>query len=133
MLAARQSLAWLREPELQETGGASAFFAAIGRGDVGGLLAVLAPEVELRARGPEGTAVIRGAREVAGRATMGARPRPDALAHPALIDGVPGVLITVGGRPVMVMAFTVADGAITEIRTRTDPDRLAQVIPSWIA
>jgi RNA polymerase sigma factor (sigma-70 family) len=109
-----------------------AFLAAVGRGDLAGLLAILAPEVELRARGPERTAVVRGAREVAGRATMAARPRPDARAHPALIDGVPGILITVGGRPVMIMAFTVADGAITAIRTLTDPDRLAQVVPSWV-
>ena len=52
-----------------------------------------------------------------------------------LINGVPGILITVGGRPVMVMvmAFTVADGAITAIRTLTDADRLAQVVPSWVA
>jgi RNA polymerase sigma factor (sigma-70 family) len=110
-----------------------AFVAAVGRGDLAGLLAVLAPEVELRARGPEGTVVVRGAGEVAGRATMAARPRPDARAHPAVIDGVPGILVMVSGRPVMVMAFTVADGAITAIRTLTDPDRLAQVVPSWVA
>jgi RNA polymerase sigma-70 factor (ECF subfamily) len=110
-----------------------AFLAAVGQGDLAGLLAVLAPEVELRARGPEKTVVVRGAGEVAGRATMAARPRLDTLAHPALIDGDPGVLITVGGRPVMVMAFTVADGAITAIRTLTDADRLAQVVPSWVA
>jgi RNA polymerase sigma factor (sigma-70 family) len=102
-----------------------AFVAAVGRGDLAGLLAVLAPEVELRARGPEGTIVVRGAGEVAGRATMAARPRPEARAHPAVIDGVPGILVMVSGRPVMVMAFTVADGAITAICTLTDPDRLA--------
>jgi RNA polymerase sigma factor (sigma-70 family) len=110
-----------------------AFVAAVGRGDLAGLLAVLAPEVELRARGPEGTIVVRGAGEVAGRATMAARPRPEVRAHPAVIDGVPGILVTVSGRPVMVMAFTVADGAITAIRTLTDRDRLAQVVPSWVA
>jgi RNA polymerase sigma factor (sigma-70 family) len=110
-----------------------AFVAAVGRGDLAGLLAVLAPEVELRARGPEGTIVVRGAGEVAGRATMAARPRPEARAHPAVIDGVAGILVMVSGRPVMVMAFTVADGAITAIRTLTDPDRLAQVVPSWVA
>jgi RNA polymerase sigma-70 factor (ECF subfamily) len=108
-----------------------AFYAAVGRGDLAGLLAVLAPEAELRMQGPGGTLVVRGAGEVAARATMGARP--GALGHPALIDGAPGVLITAGGRPVMIMAFTVADGAITAIRTLTDPDRLAQVIPSWVA
>jgi DNA-directed RNA polymerase specialized sigma24 family protein/ketosteroid isomerase-like protein len=110
-----------------------AFFAAVGRGDLAGLLAVLAPEVELRAQGPEGAVVVRGAAEVAARATRAARPRPDAQGRPALIDGAPGVLVSVGGRPVMVMAFTVADGAITVIRTLTDPDRLAQVVPSWVA
>ena len=111
----------------------NAFSAAVGRGDLAGLLAVLDPEVELRARSPEGTVVVRGAGEVAGRATMAARPRPDARVHPALIDGIPGVLVTVGGRPVMVIAFTVADGVITAIRTLNDPDRLAQVVPSWVA
>jgi RNA polymerase sigma-70 factor (ECF subfamily) len=63
-----------------------AFLAAAGRGDVAGLLTVLAPEVELRAQGPQGTIVVRGAGEVAAQATRFARP--DALAHPALVDGV---------------------------------------------
>jgi hypothetical protein len=81
--------------------------------------------------GPEGTAVIRGAREVATQAPMGARR--DAVVHPVLVDGVPGGLVTVGGRPFTVVAFTVADGAITAIRALTDPDRLAQIVPSWVA
>ena len=110
-----------------------AFFAAAGRGDLAGLLAVLAPEVELRTQGPDGTVVVRGAGEVAARATMAAGPRAGTVLHPVLVDGVPGVLITVGGRPVTVMAFTVADGAITAIRVLTAPDRLAQVVPSWVA
>ena len=108
-----------------------AFFAAVGRGDLAGLLAVLAPEVELRLDGPEGTMVIRGAGRVAAQATRGARP--DALAHPVLVDGAPGVLVTVSGRPVLVMAFTVTGGTITEIRMLTDPGRLAQAVPSWVA
>ena len=110
-----------------------AFFAAAGRGDLAGLLAVLAPEVELRTQGPDGTIVVRGAGEVAARATMAAGPRAGTVLHPVLVDGVPGVLITVGGRPVTVMAFTVADGAIAAIRVLTAPDRLAQVVPSWVA
>ena len=73
-----------------------AFVAAVGQGNLAGLLAVLAPEVELRASGPEGTVVVRGASQVASRATIGARPRPDARAHPAVIDGVPGVLVMMG-------------------------------------
>jgi hypothetical protein len=35
-------------------------------------------------------------------------------------------------RPVMVMAFSVADGVITAIRMRTDPAGLGQVVPSWV-
>jgi RNA polymerase sigma-70 factor, ECF subfamily len=50
-----------------------------------------------------------------------------------LVDGLPGVLITLDGRPVTVMAFTVTGGAITAIRALTDPGRLAQVVPSWVA
>jgi RNA polymerase sigma factor (sigma-70 family) len=108
-----------------------AFLAAADRGDLAGLLAVLAPEAELQAHGPQGTVVVRGAGEVAARARRGARS--DALAHPALVDGVPGVLITVDGRPFTVMAFTVVGGTITAIRVLADPDRLAQAVPSWVA
>ncbi|WP_433350917.1 sigma-70 family RNA polymerase sigma factor [Microtetraspora malaysiensis] len=108
-----------------------AFLAAVGRGDVAGLLAVLAPEVELRTQGPWGTVVIRGAGEVAAQATMFARP--EALAHPVLVDGVPGVLITVGGRPVTVLAFTVAGGVVTAVSGLTAPARLGQIVPSWVA
>ena len=108
-----------------------AFFAATGRGDLAGLLAVLAPEVELRlARGAGETLVVRGAREVAGQARLGARP--DATLHPVLADGLPAVLITVGGRPFTVMAFTVAGGVITVIRILNDPAWLAQAVPSWL-
>jgi RNA polymerase sigma factor (sigma-70 family) len=108
-----------------------AFLAAASRGDIAGLLAVLAPEVELQASSPKGTTVVRGAGEIATRARAGARL--GALAHPALVDGAPGVLFTVRGRPVTVMAFTVTGGAITMIRTLTDPGRLAQVVPPWVA
>lgn len=110
-----------------------AFLAAASQGDLSGLLAVLAPEVELRGQGPRGTFVVRGAREVAARARAGAGPRPGALTHPVLVDGVPGVLITAGGKPVTVMAFTVSGGVITAIRLLGDPDRLAQAVPSWVA
>jgi hypothetical protein len=59
--------------------------------------------------------------------------RPGALAHPALVNGIPGVLITAGGRPVTIMAFTVTDGAVTAIHALTDAGRLAQIVPSWVA
>lgn len=58
---------------------------------------------------------------MAGRAATGARPRQGVRAHPALVDGVPGVLVMRNGRPVTVMAFTVTGDAITAIRLLTDP------------
>jgi RNA polymerase sigma factor (sigma-70 family) len=107
-----------------------AFFAAVGRGDLAGLLAVLAPDVELRADGPEGAFAVRGATRAAARAGTGARP--GARAHPVLADGRPGALIMAGGRPVTVMAFEVSGGVITAIEVLTDPARLARVVPSWV-
>jgi RNA polymerase sigma factor (sigma-70 family) len=104
-----------------------AFLAAAGQGDVAGLLALLAPEVELH----RGTTVTRGADQVAGQAILGARL--DTTAHPALVNGVPGALITAGGRPFLLMAFTVEQGRITTIRMLSDRKRLAQLVPSWVA
>jgi RNA polymerase sigma-70 factor (ECF subfamily) len=104
-----------------------AFLAAAAEGDVDGLLALLAPDVELHA----GRAVTQGAHKVAAQATIGARP--DAKGHPALVNGDPGVLITVHGRPFILMAFTVENGRITAIRILSEPGRLAQIVPSWVA
>ncbi|MEV4254669.1 sigma-70 family RNA polymerase sigma factor [Spirillospora sp. NPDC049652] len=115
-----------------------AFLAAAGRGDITDLLSALAPDVELRSHGagggtqrPATLTVVRGASEVAAQAARFANPY--AVAHPALVDGAPGVLITVGGRPATVLAFTVEGGLITAIRGMTDPARLGQLVPSWVA
>jgi RNA polymerase sigma-70 factor (ECF subfamily) len=32
-----------------------------------------------------------------------------------------------------VLAFTVADGAVTAISGLTDPARLGRIVPSWVA
>jgi RNA polymerase sigma-70 factor, ECF subfamily len=109
----------------------NAFLAAAGTGDIAALLTVLAPDAELRAHGTRGSVVIRGAGQIAAEATRFARP--NARAHPVLVDGIPGVLVTVGGRPVTVMAFTVTDGTVTAIHALTAPTRLGQVVPSWVA
>jgi hypothetical protein len=31
----------------------------------------------------------------------------------------------------LIITFTVQDGLITEMRSVTDPDRLAKIVPSW--
>ena len=92
---------------------------------------MLAPDAELRVTGPQGTGVVRGAEQIARNARLGARP--GALVHPAVVDGLPGLLVTVDGQPVTVLAFTVTNGAVTEIRALTDPDRLGRIVPSWVA
>ena len=108
-----------------------AFLAAAGRGDLAGLLAVLAPEAELRGTGPQGPFVVHGAEQIARNARFGARP--GALVRPVVVDGLAGLLVIVDGQPVTVLAFTVANGVITEMRALTDPDRLGQIVPSWVA
>ncbi|MFB4278438.1 sigma-70 family RNA polymerase sigma factor [Nonomuraea sp. MTCD27] len=107
-----------------------AFFEAVGKGDVARLLTMLAPDVELRAQTPGGAVTIRGARNIAGQATL--FRSADARMHPALVDGAPGAVITFGGRPATVVAFTIVDGLITVIGSMTDPARLGQIVPAWV-
>ncbi|MEV0720497.1 sigma-70 family RNA polymerase sigma factor [Asanoa sp. NPDC050611] len=122
----------LGTPPAQEAdrGVVDAFLAAAGSGDVAALLTVLAPDVELTARGQQGTVMIRGAGQVAGQATSFARR--DAVVHPATVGGLPGVLVTVDGRPVTAMGFVVTDGVVTAMHGVTDPVRLGQLVPSWV-
>ena len=108
-----------------------AFLAAAGRGDIDGLLAVLAPEAELHGFTPQGSFVVHGAEQIARNARVGARQ--GALVHPAVVDGLPGLLVTIDGQPHTVLAVTVTNGVITKIRSMTDPGRLAQIVPSWVA
>ncbi|MFC0041551.1 sigma-70 family RNA polymerase sigma factor [Actinomadura rayongensis] len=104
-----------------------AFFAAARRGDLAALVAALDPDVTLRADGGAAglSALVGGAAQVAGRALMFARP--DARVHPALVNGAAGVVVTVAGRPVSIMAFTVTAGRITAIDALGDPTRLASL------
>ncbi|MFF8773106.1 sigma-70 family RNA polymerase sigma factor [Kitasatospora sp. NPDC015120] len=105
-----------------------AFFAATRTGDLDALLAVLDPEVVLRADGGAGRerrpVVLRGARTVAGQAVMFHSLSP--YARPALVNGAAGVVVIgAHGRAVSVMGFTVLDGVIVAIDVLSDPERLA--------
>jgi RNA polymerase sigma factor (sigma-70 family) len=106
-----------------------AFFAAAHRGDFGGLVAVLDPDVVLRSDGgparQEASMVLRGAAEVARRTLAIAHPA--APKHPVLVNGAAGVLVTLAGQPVALMGFTVSLGKITEIDAIADPDRLRRL------
>lgn len=107
-----------------------AFFAAARSGDFDALVALLDPQVDLRADGPGVVDLVRGADAVAKRAMMFARP--DAQLHPARVGAAAGVIITVDGRPISLMAFTVAKGLVRSIDALIDPARLAPLVPSWV-
>jgi RNA polymerase sigma factor (sigma-70 family) len=103
-----------------------AFFAAARGGDFASLVAVLHPDVVLRADlspgRPSASRVVRGAEAVARQARIGADPA--AIILPALVNGAAGAVITLGGRPHVLMAFTVAEGRIV------DPGRVGRVAAS---
>jgi RNA polymerase sigma-70 factor (ECF subfamily) len=67
--------------------------------------------------------VFRGAAAVARQA----RPIPGAVVRPALVNGAAGAVITVRGRPIAVMGFTVVEGKIVEIDAIADPERVRRV------
>jgi RNA polymerase sigma factor (sigma-70 family) len=107
-----------------------AFFAAARAGDFDAPVAVLDPDVVLRADGgllrPEVSALARGAETVAGRAIMFSGPAASLV--PVVVNGGAGVVVAVEGRPVTVFAFTVVDGRVVEIEVLGDPERLAQLV-----
>lgn len=109
-----------------------AFFLAAREGDFDALVAVLDPDVVLRgdggARRPAVSTVVHGAAAVARQALIFAIPAARLL--PALVNGAAGVVVTVGGRPIAVMGFTVAGGKIVEIDAIADPGRVRRIAAS---
>jgi RNA polymerase sigma-70 factor (ECF subfamily) len=110
-----------------------AFLAASRNGDFEALLAVLDPDVVVRAdqgvvpageAGPAGAAAgpVRGAEAVARRAMVFAQL--DVLTHPALVNGVAGAVTTRDGVAFSVGAFTVRGGKIVALDILADPERL---------
>ncbi|GAA4714495.1 RNA polymerase sigma factor SigJ [Phytohabitans rumicis] len=104
-----------------------AFLAAARGGDFEALVAVLDPDVVLRAdRGAvAGLSKLHGAAAVAEQALTFARFAYSP--QPVLVNGAAGVLNTADGKPVALMTFTIRDGKIAEIDIIADPERLAQL------
>ncbi|TJZ49645.1 sigma-70 family RNA polymerase sigma factor [Streptomyces piniterrae] len=106
-----------------------AFLAASREGDFEGLLAVLDPDVVLRADGgavaPGLSKVVHGARAVIEQAVTFSRFA--LYSRPALVNGGAGVVTAQGGKPFSVLGFTVTGGKIVEINILADPERLGQV------
>jgi RNA polymerase sigma factor (sigma-70 family) len=113
-----------------------AFLAAARDGDFQALLAVLDPDVVLRADGvavaaaaanqssgaPPFAPEIRGAPEVADAFRGRAR-----AAQQALVDGSAGAVWAPGGRPRAVFGFVISDGKIVEMEVIGDPARIAEL------
>jgi hypothetical protein len=103
-----------------------AFLAAARGGNFDALLAVLDPDVVLRA---DGEAVTMGAsREVGGATavatTFSGRAR---AARPALVNGRPGLVWAERGTPRVVFDFTIEDGKIVGIDMVADPESLIEL------
>lgn len=125
---ARRSIAGRPVPDSDLAGQwdvVAAFFAAARDGEFERLLELLDPDVVLRIEGgaaPGASGLIRGARAIAERASVGAREgRPRRL---ALVNGAPGVVIFEGDQVLAVLSYTVVGARIVEIDMLTDPDRL---------
>jgi RNA polymerase sigma-70 factor (ECF subfamily) len=106
-----------------------AFFAAAHHGDFDALVAVLDPEVVVRfdvgtAR-PEMSVAVHGAAAAADQALR--IHQRSALVRPALVNGAAGAVVTLGGRPVAVIGFTVSHDKIAQIDVLADPERLLRL------
>ncbi|GAA2543948.1 MULTISPECIES: RNA polymerase sigma factor SigJ [Streptomyces] len=120
------------EPDLgRQKEALDAFMAAARGGDFEALVAVLHPDVVLRAdagalvRGAAGSKTLRGAKAVAESALMFARYT--AAARTVLVNDGVGLVSVVDGRVRSVMSVTVVDGRITGMYILADPERLERL------
>jgi len=102
-----------------------AFVAAAREGDFEALVAILDPDVVLRADFGPGSREVRGAEAVARQAT--GYSQIGLVMHPVLINGVAGMVSTRDGRPFSVGAVTVRGGRIVELDILADPERLSRL------
>jgi RNA polymerase sigma factor (sigma-70 family) len=104
-----------------------AFRSAAELGDFDALVAVLDPDVTLRAdAGPGGrSTVIRGAAAVASQAAAFRRSGHEQAQIPVLVNGALGMLALKDGRLMSVFSPVIRDGRIVEINILADPERIA--------
>ena len=107
-----------------------AFMAALRAGDLEGLLAVLDPDLLVRADVSGVLTESRGAAAWAkGAVAYGHLAK---LTQPALVDGAIGVVVAPQGRLVRALRFTIADGKITEMEIIGNPARLGELDVSMV-
>ncbi|MCQ8189520.1 RNA polymerase sigma-70 factor [Streptomyces rugosispiralis] len=111
------------------------FLAACLGGDLNRMMELLAPDVTAWSDGGGKVKAAlrpqRGADKVARfLAAVIAQPMDDPRVHAVDVNGRPGLLITVAGRPDTVACAEVEDGRITEIRVIRNPEKLRHLPPS---
>jgi RNA polymerase sigma factor (sigma-70 family) len=111
-----------------------AFTSAAQEGDFAALVAVLDPDITLRADGGATglSGVVRGAVDVATQASAFRRSGHEPTQVMVLVNGAIGLLGLRGSRPVSVFSPVIRDGRIVEINILTDPERLAALDLSGI-
>jgi RNA polymerase sigma-70 factor, ECF subfamily len=106
-----------------------AFMAAARDGDFDALVAVLDPDIVLRAdQGAAATGlsrVVRSATTVASQAIMFSRL--DLEVRHAIINGAAGTVTLRDGEPFAVAGFTIRGGKVVEMDILADPERLRQL------
>ncbi len=104
-----------------------AFLAAARDGNFDALVAVLDPDVELRAdRGLTGASQhLRGAETVASQALL--FRRLDLTMRRALVNGAAGMVTFLNDRPFSICAVTIKNGRIAELNFLADTERLARL------
>lgn len=103
-----------------------AFLAASREGDFEALLAMLDPDIVLRA--DDAVARMGVDREVVGaRAVAGTFSGRAVALRPAFIDGTAGAMWMHRGKPRVVFAFTITGGKVAAIEMIGDPERIGQL------
>jgi RNA polymerase sigma-70 factor (ECF subfamily) len=102
-----------------------AFFAASRSGDFDALVAVLDPDIVLRADtgDPATSRIVRGAQAVASGALTYSSQAP--YARPALVNGAAGMVAIRDGVVLAVLAFTIVGDRVVAMEALSDPERLA--------
>jgi RNA polymerase sigma-70 factor (ECF subfamily) len=112
------------------------FLAAVGSGDLAGLLELLAEDAVAWGDGGGRVAAARrpivGAQQVA-RFLLGVTRSlpPDLEIRVAQVNGQPGILAFSGGQPFTVIVLEMAEGRIHGLRIVVNPDKLRRLARSW--
>jgi RNA polymerase sigma-70 factor (ECF subfamily) len=103
-----------------------AYFAAAREGDLEALVAVLDPDVVVRAHGRTGVRELRGAEKVARAAMIGRELAP--TVRPVLINGTAGALAFDRNAPVAVLAFTVVGDRVVTVDVFNDRELVPRLV-----